>query len=226
MSRQIEKIRKAYDLTVTQFKKGIDVYAAIPESIKEMPGYTEITAGQENNSNAADIKHYLAPRKGMRYLDAGCCANLVNYRFDKWPSLYYGVDISSALVDAMRGFVAQNNISIGGLHVGDISHMPFVDKFFDIASLIGVLQYCTLQHSRGILRELRRVLKPDARMVLDIPNLEYPYVDTMFTLERFLGRPNIPKERKDVEELLKDRFITDHVDDARVMVKYFVRVKR
>jgi SAM-dependent methyltransferase len=225
MCKQLDRIRKAYDLTVAQFRKGVDVYATVPEEIKNLRGYRELIVDKNTSSSASDIKEYLAPEQGMRFLDAGCCANLANYRLDKWPSLYYGVDISSALVDAMKEFAKENNILVGGIHVADAAHLPFEDRFFDIASLIGVLEYCTLQHSERILRELQRVLKKGARMVCDIPNPGHPYVNTMFRLEEFLGRPNIPKQREEIENLLKDHFVTDHVDDSLVMVKYFVRAK-
>ena len=225
MKEQLDKIRKAYDLTVGQFQEGVDVYAAVPEEIRNLPGYTEITKNQNTDSDASDIREYLAPKQGMRYLDGGCCANLANYRLDKWLSVYYGVDISPALVDAMKSFAEKNSIPIGGLHVADVASLPFDNKLFDIVTLIGVLEYCTLQHTEHILHELWRVLKPDAKMVLDVPNLEHPYVNTMLRLEEFLGRPNIPKEKKSIENFLKHRFTIDRVDDSRVMIKYFVRAK-
>jgi ubiquinone/menaquinone biosynthesis C-methylase UbiE len=226
MKKQIDKVRRAYDLTVAQFQEGVDVYATVPEEIRNLPGYTDITKNQNNNSNAPDIREYLAPRPGMRYLDAGCCANLANYRLDQWPSVYYGVDISPALVDAMKRFAEKHNIPTGGLHVADVARLPFDNELFDIATLIGVLEYCTLQHTEDILRELWRVLKQGAKMALDFPDLEHPYVNTMFRLEEFLGRPNIPKERKSVETLLKRRYTIDRVFDSLVMIKYFVRVEK
>lgn len=226
MKNQVDRIREAYDLTAAQFQEGVDVYAALPEKIRNLPGYAEITRDQNTNSDAPDIREYLAPQQGMRYLDAGCCANLANYRLDKWPSLYYGVDISLALIDAMKRYVEKNSILIGGLHVADVASLPFDNELFDIATLIGVLEYCTLEHTDGILHELWRVLKKKAMMVVDVPNLEHPYADTMFRLEEFLGRPNIPKKKKSVETLLRRRFAIDRIDDSRVMTKYFVRVEK
>jgi SAM-dependent methyltransferase len=197
MKKQIDKVRRAYDLTVAQFQEGVDVYATVPEEIRNLPGYTDITKNQNNNSNAPDIREYLAPRPG-----------------------------SPALVDAMKRFAEKHNIPTGGLHVADVARLPFDNELFDIATLIGVLEYCTLQHTEDILRELWRVLKQGAKMALDFPDLEHPYVNTMFRLEEFLGRPNIPKERKSVETLLKRRYTIDRVFDSRVMIKYFVRVEK
>jgi SAM-dependent methyltransferase len=165
----------------------------------------------------------LAPKEGMYYLDAGCCANLANYRLDGWPSVYHGVDISPALIGAMKSFVEKKRILIGGLYNTDIANMPFHNEYFDIASAIGVLEYCTLEYTEQGLDELARVLKPGAKIVLDIPNLEHPHVGTMFSLEEYYGRPNIPKERGVFESLLQRAFTPDRVDDSLVMLKYFVR---
>lgn len=156
-------------------------------------------------------------------LDAGCSANLANYRLDKWQSTYYGVDISSALIDAMKSFAEKENISVGGLMVADISKLPFADNFFDIATVIGVFEYCTIEYIKDALAELNRVLKSQAKVVLDIPNLAHLDVSIMFKLEEYLGRPNIPNSRLAYEEVLKPLFSTERFDDTKVMIKYFVR---
>jgi SAM-dependent methyltransferase len=159
----------------------------------------------------------------MRFLDVGCAASLANYRLDKWPSTYYGVDISSALVEAMRGFAAQHQISIGGLHIAELADLPFDNDFFNIASTIGVLEYCTVEYVEQALPELNRVLKSQARVVLDIPNLEHPHADMMFRLEEYLGRPGIPHLRSSFEKALSPLFSVERVDDSHVMRKYFCR---
>jgi len=226
MNSQQSRIREAYDLTVEQYHKGIDPLESVPEEIKSLPGYEEVINNVSLGSSAADIKEYLKPEKGMHFLDAECCANLANYRFDKWPCTYYGVDISPAMIEAMKTFALKNGISIGGLHNTDIANMPFDDDFFQIAALIGVLEYCTLEYSKRALREMRRVLQPGAKMVLDIPNLDHPYVETMFRLEEHLRRPHIPKGREALENLLAPMFRIEHADDSRVMLKYFVRAEK
>lgn len=224
MKKQLDLIRQAYDLTIEQYKKGIELLADIPDDIKNSPGYKAIMAEKENlNSGSTDIKEYLNPKSGMRFLDAGCCANLANYRLDKWQSTYYGIDISPNLIKAMRNFIKSENISTGGLWVGDISRLPFEDNFFDIAAVIGVFEYCTLGYVKESMAELKRVLKPEAKMVFDLPNLENPDVNVMFKIEEFLGRPNIPKSRIAFEKIIKPLFFIDRIDDSRVMIKYFTR---
>ena len=224
MDKQLERIRKAYDLTVEQYKKGINSFDGIPIEIRNSSGFKDIIADKGKlNSSAPDIKEYLNPEHRMRFLDAGCCANLANYRLDKWGSTYYGVDIAPALINAMKDFVKHNQISIGGLCETEITKLPFDDSFFDIAAVIGVLEYCSFGYTKTALSELNRVLKIQSKMVLDIPNLEHPHVNTMFKLEEYLGRPNIPKSRSAFEQIMGSLFLVERVDDSRVMLKYFVK---
>jgi ubiquinone/menaquinone biosynthesis C-methylase UbiE len=224
MNKQLVLIRKAYDLTVEQYKNGIDLLTNLPDDIKNSPSFKTIMRDKDQlNSGAKDIHEYLEPKPGMRLLDAGCCANLANYRLDKWQSIYYGVDISPKLINAMRNFVISKNLSIGGLWVTDITKLPFEDNYFDIAAVIGVFEYCTLEYIKESLVELKRVLKPKAKMVLDIPNLEQPDVNVMFKIEEFLDRPNILNSREAFEEILMLLFKIERIDDSLLMIKYFVR---
>lgn len=224
MEEQLDRIRRAYDLTVEQFRLGIDPLAQVPAAFKNSPEFKAFMAESKRvcSSNAPENKAYLDPQPGMRFLNAGCCANLANYRLDQWPSIYYGVDISPALIEAMRRFAERHQLAVGELHVAELAELPFEDNFFDIADVIGVLEYCTLEYIERALLELARVLKSGAKMVVDIPNLAHPHVEIMFQLEQYLNRPKIPTERMAFEEILTPLFSVDRVDDTRGMLKYFV----
>lgn len=228
-SKEVEHIRKAYDLTVEQYKKGIDPLKDVPEDFKnsqEFKNFVKESDPSITGSNAPENKEYLGPEKGMRFLDAGCGANLANYRFHEWPSVFFGADISPALIDEMKRYVDKHRIQIGGLYVAEITNMPFEESYFDIALLIGVLEYYSLLYVKRALEEMSRVLKPSAKLVVDIANMEHPYVNIMFKLEEYLNRSNIPKSREDFEKILKPLFMIDTVDHSRVMLKYFVRNKK
>jgi SAM-dependent methyltransferase len=228
-SKEVEHIRKAYDLTVEQYKKGIHPLKDVPDDFKSRLDFKTFMKDSDpsiTGSNASENKEYLAPEKGMRFLDAGCGANLANYRLHEWPSVFFGVDISTALIDEMKIYVNKHHIQIGGLHVAEITNMPFENSYFDIALLIGVLEYYSLQYTKWALEEMNRVLKPSAKLVVDIANLGHPYVNIMFKLEAYLNRSNIPKSSEDFEKILKPLFMIDKIDDSKVMLKYFVRNKK
>jgi SAM-dependent methyltransferase len=224
MSDQLERIRKAYDMTVEQYKKGIEPMAGLPLEFKTSPDFKEFLENSKGCGSAnPDIKDYLSPRAGMRFLDAGCSANLASYGFDKWPSMYYGVDISPALVKAMQKYALNKGIRVGGLFVADISSLPFDENFFGIAMMIGVLEYWSLSYVKDALKELARVLKPNSRLVLDIPNPEHRDYSLMIKLEEYLGRPHIGFSQDLFEETTRDFFKIERMDDSRVMIKYFLK---
>lgn len=221
--KQLYTIRRAYDKTVSLFREGIDPMDAVPVQFKNSPefkAFMEDTGGS-CGSGSPEIREYLDPRPEMNFLDCGCCANLANYRLDRWPSTYYGVDISPELINAMKGFAAKMGSSIGGLWVADLTKLPFPGKFFDFASAIGIFEYCGLEYIKRALMEISRVLKPAARMVIDIPNPSHRHCQTMVTLEEYMGRPHIQKSREDFERTLADRFSVEKTDDSKVMIRYF-----
>jgi len=228
MRQQLKKVCKAYDLTVEQHEKGIDPLDGLPEQFKETHEFKEFRNYLKKSelllsSGAPDIKGFLNPRPGMRFLDVGCCANLARYRLDQWPSSYYGVDISPALMRTMNLFVARQKIAIGGLWVADISDLPFHNDFFDICSVIGVFEYCTFDYIKESLAELNRVLRPCSKIVLDIPNPGHQYVAIMRRVEEYLGRPNILHPRLEFEKLLANLFSIERCDASQVMLKYFAQ---
>ena len=223
MVEQLKRIRNAYDLTVEQYHKGIDPFDKIPSELRSSPDFKAFQESRvQTNSGATDVREYLEPKPEMRFLDAGCSANLFNYRLDKWASTYYGVDISPSLIKAMESFVIREGISIGGLWVGDLSQLSFKDNFFHIAAVIGVFEYCTLEYISTALCELDRVLKPQARVVLDTPNQKYPHYHLMLKVEEELGRPNIAFPKLVFDKILKSLFHIRRIDSSQVMHKYFV----
>jgi ubiquinone/menaquinone biosynthesis C-methylase UbiE len=115
---------------------------------------------------------------------------------------------------------------VGSLNVAEVVALPFDDDFFDIAAVIGVLEYADFAYCESALQELNRVLKNGSRMVVDILNMEHAHVQIMFKLEEYLGRPNIAKSRTEYEAILAPLFETVEVDDSRVMLKYFVETKK
>jgi SAM-dependent methyltransferase len=222
MDDHLLTIRKAYDRTVDLHDNNIDPLYDVPEEFRNSQEFQEfVDSCKTCNSAAPDILQFLSPSPMMRFLDIGCCANLINYKLYQWPSEYYGIDISPKLIMAMRNYIADNNIKIGKLWIADTSDMPFCDDYFDISAAIGVFEYCTLEYCERAIPEISRVLKPQAKLVLDLPNPEHKHVEIMYQLEEHLGRPNIPKNRADFEDLLTKKFKVFSIDDSQVMIKYY-----
>lgn len=73
MDRQLGRIRKAHDVTVGQYNGRVNPLDGVPEELKNLPGYKSLMADSRILGSAApDIREYLAPKPGMRFLDARC----------------------------------------------------------------------------------------------------------------------------------------------------------
>ena len=225
MDKQLERIRRAYDLTVWQYELGFDPLSDAPPDLKNDPEFHKFLdeAGESCHSGAPDVREYLEPGPGMRFLDVGCAASLNTHRFFEWQSEYYGIDISPLLIEAMRKFASARSLDVGGLHVADAANLPFADDYFDIAAMVGVLEYCNFEYVQAALDELSRVLRAGARAVIDIPNMAHRHVDMMFSLEASLSRPQFAHDRSAFEEVLARHFDLDRIDASRVMLKYYCR---
>lgn len=219
---RLKKIAKAYDLTVVEYFHDIDPMAKVPAKFRNSPAVKRFLKKSSGNRSQRAIRSYLRPKKGMKFLDVGSCANMFNHDYGGWTSTYYGVDISPALVKAMRNVAKNRGIRIGGLKVADMAAMPFDDRFFDIAAVIGVLEYWNLAYCKRALRELHRVLKANARVVLDMPNLAHPDTPIMRQLEGYLGRPHATVNRQQFESVLLRYFSIDRIDDSGAMLTYFI----
>ena len=223
-NRFLDKIKDAYNKSLEDYYRGVDPLRNLPPELQNSPGIKallEESAGNNLNSGSPDIKEYLDPKPGMKYLDGGCCGNLAVYRPDKWASTYYGIDISDKMIEAMKGFAEKKKLKIGRLYVSELANMPFEDNLFDIASVIGVFEYCPLDYIEKAIGELHRVLKPGSRAVLDFPNPNHTHYNDMCKLEEFLGRKVIEKSREDFEKLLLKNFKINFVNADAIMIKYY-----
>ncbi len=225
MDDQLKRVRLAYDATVAQYHSGVDPLDGLPPDFKNSRELAALLDDAAHcNSGAPDVRAFLDPQPEMRFLDVGSAASLVNYHLYRWESCYFGVDLSYQLVASMNRFVRSDDIAVGGLAVAEVAALPFGDDSFDIAAVIGVLEYCAARYVSEALTELHRVLRPGSRTVLDIPNEDSPLVDTMFRLEKSLGRPAIRHSRMDFERCLEPRFVVERCDEEHVMLRYFCRV--
>ena len=77
----------------------------------------------------------------------------------------YGIDYSSGSVAVSRGFNA-DLINVGRVHIqkASVSHLPFPDASFDLATAIETQYYWP--DLLGDMREIRRALKPGGRLLV------------------------------------------------------------
>jgi len=229
MEIYLDKIKKAYDLTVEQYQDNINPIDLLPDDFKnslKFKLFQSKISSEFTGSNNPEIKNYLLPDRNQKLLDVGCCANVANYRFDKWESEYFGIDISPKLINEMTGFVKHNNLNIGGLCISQADSLPFESNYFDLAMAIGVFEYYPLDYIYKGLTELNRSLKPNAKLVLDFPNKVHDLIEVMVETETFLLRPIIVYDIKEYDNLVNEFFDIIKVDKESIMIKYFLENKK
>lgn len=220
----ISRLRKAYDKVVIDYQNGVDFKDNLPGEILSHPDYKKFITRDNFKNNSANpaIKLFLHPTENDKYLDAGCSANLVNYRLFEWPCSYFGVDISPELIRAMQNFVNRKMINVGGLAVADITNLPYDDSFFDLATVIGVFEYFPIDYIEPGLKELYRVMKSGSRLVIDIPDPGHYLYEIMCGVENALNRPVFKTDPGQFRRLIEKNFRIKSVEIGEIMIKYFI----
>lgn len=109
----------------------------------------------------------LANRLGIKpeqkILDVACgVGNWMEIAASKGATIS-GIDISERAIDICR-----QRLPEGEFHVGPAETLPFSDRQFDLITCLGSLEHFLDQP--GALKEMVRVAKPDAKLLILVPN--------------------------------------------------------
>ena len=129
----------------------------------------------------ADAVATHAPSDSGRILDAGCGTGAVLKRVETFGHAV-GVDLS----DDALGFCRARGLR--DLVRGDVNALPFASESFETVISSSVLYHQWVTDVAAALRDLRRVLKPGGRLVLNLPAytfLRSPHDDAVLTARRF-----------------------------------------
>jgi ubiquinone/menaquinone biosynthesis C-methylase UbiE len=102
------------------------------------------------------------PAKGMAVLDVGCGtgAHLELYR--RYQCHLFGLDASPSMLGVGRKRLA----GMAQLELGDATRMPYADGTFDLVMSMLTLHEMSPETRSAVLGEMKRVLKPDGRILL------------------------------------------------------------
>ncbi|KKI99029.1 class I SAM-dependent methyltransferase [Prochlorothrix hollandica] len=104
------------------------------------------------------IKHI---NPGTKLLDIGCGVNAnflksLSGKLDQGYGLDFKVDTQTP-----------ENIHLQQSYLTD--KLPFEDNFFDYVTMLAVLEH--IEYDVDILKEIKRVLKPNAKLILTVPSV-------------------------------------------------------
>jgi len=227
MEIQLELVSKSYDKAIEFGRRGIDLYEDLPEHITNHPDYPMFQRlrkeGSLSDSGRKEIKDYLSPDTNMKFIDLGCCLNLMFNGYDTWLSTYHGVDISSKTIQLLNEFVTKKELPIGSLYCGSIHETPFEDNHFDIGACVGILEYFEKDFVEEAIIEAHRIIKPYGRFVLDIPNFDSSLFQITMLIEEHLGRPDkFNMSSQEFDAMLQNYFEIEKKEKVAGMIQYFL----
>jgi SAM-dependent methyltransferase len=134
---------------------------------------------------AARVLENLSSGRSQIVLDAACGEGSLR-RYLSHKHFYVGVDFSTRLLARAKRYNPATYFR------ADLKHLPFLNATFDTVFSLQALQY--LERPELALAQIARVLKPDGRLVLTVPNNHsFKY--------RFQGIPRIQLQRFDSKTL-------------------------
>lgn len=231
MEEQLNKVSLSYDKGIDLGRKGIDSYSNLPDEIIHNPNYKLFQKMQNENklsdSGRKEIHEYLSPTTTMKFVDLGCCLNLMFRGYDKWESTYYGVDISPKTIQLLEEYTQNHSISYGSLFCGSMHQTPYEDNCFDIGCCIGSLEYFEKDFVKECMEEFIRIMKPNGKFVLDIPNVGTAECEITSLIEKSLGREDqFDLSILEFENIMGQHFIIDKKETVGPMIQYFLRINK
>lgn len=131
------------------------------------------------------LRRILQPQPGERILEIGPGVGI--HALPIAPSLLPngGLDVLDAqqeMLDDLKRRAARKGVTNITPRQGDAQKLPYLDRTFDAAYLIGVLG--EIPDAAAALRELRRVLKPDGRLLIGEVLIDPDFVSLLALKEK------------------------------------------
>lgn len=102
------------------------------------------------------------PTSGIKVLDIGCGTGSHLLLYQQAGCEVYGIDMSQGMLEVAKEKLGDS----AELHLGDASASPFSDDQFDLITTTLTLHEMPPPMRTAILNEMKRILKPDGRIML------------------------------------------------------------
>ncbi len=107
-----------------------------------------------------------------KILEVGCGRGFIlNILSELYPAEFHGVDIEKEHLAIARKQLKGRNVKI---RYASAYGLPYSNNTFDAIVFTEVLEH--LEHEDKALREIWRVLKPNGKLVMTVPNKKYPFL--------------------------------------------------
>ena len=157
----------------TTDKSQIDL---VKEEYRDPKGYAKSYEGISPdahffNMRLKRVSELIPELSGGKVLDVGCGPGLISAAIIGKGADYYGVDVSSQMVEECIRRYGQ-----GGRYMfseGRGEELPFIDSYFDLVLCLGALEY--MQDVETVIKELSRVVKKNGYVIVSMLNKKSPY---------------------------------------------------
>jgi SAM-dependent methyltransferase len=112
----------------------------------------------------AEIVGMLGPTEGLRCLDLGSDNGVVSLLLRRRGGSWSSADLTAEAVGSIRELVGSD------VHQVDPARLPFADAEFDRVVVVDMLEH--VPDEAAFVTELRRVLKPGGRLLVNTPHLK------------------------------------------------------
>lgn len=135
---------------------------------------------------AKRIIEELNPQNGDKILEAGCGPGYYLNLLSKLGTAYklYGVDVDESALALAKKIPNTKEVLKADL----AKQLPFKVNYFDKAILSEVVEH--IPDDKKAFREVYRVLKPGGKLVITVPNINYPFMwdPINWLLEKITGK--------------------------------------
>jgi len=139
-------------------------------------------------------------------LDIGFGSGILFYEIKDRFSELYGIDLHGS--DITKKILDENGIK-ANLTDGDVCNLPYKDNFFDCITAVSILEHVPMQRLEKAIKEMKRVLKPDGKLICGFPVKNF-YMQWGFRMLGFQDE-NYSLSHSDIYRTLEKHFISDKV---------------
>lgn len=171
---------------------------------------TELRLSELERHSEQQLIATVRPQPSDVMLDAGCGSGRNLSIFAGKVRQIVGIDFSSHMLERAQARVAGEHLSNVTLRQASVTELPFADDSFEKVLCLSVLQYLDDDGCRAAFREMFRVSKNGARIVVHLKNGSSLYGLSKwcsYRLFTLLGRRSLPEHYRRLS--VHDRIIRD-----------------
>ncbi|NJK41493.1 MAG: class I SAM-dependent methyltransferase [Acaryochloridaceae cyanobacterium SU_2_1] len=160
----------------------------LPPEVEAMPVFQDWNAGRLQARIASPFWELYQPKKRQHWLDIGCGLSFLVYSWRDWDAYFYGQELSSVVQSAVNQRGPQLNSKLfRGIEQGPAHHLKYGNQQFDGVVATGFSCYFSLEYGQAVLTEIKRVLKPEGILLLDLLDPDSELAENWAILETYLG---------------------------------------